>query len=158
MVPAGNRGLLFALAGIALLLIATLAAYRPPAPLGANASPDAFSADRAKAILEDLVGDGIPHPIGSPAGARMRETIVRRLSVLGCAPQLQSGFVCRDGVCGDPVNIIATLGGSTGDQDAVMLAAHYDSVPAGPGASDAGPPGAGPLENTALSPAARPPA
>jgi hypothetical protein len=138
MVPAGNRGLLFALAGIALLLIATLAAYRPPAPLGPNASPDVFSADRAKAILEDLVGDGIPHPIGSPAGARIREAIVRRLSALGYAPQLQSGFVCRDGVCGDPVNIIATLGGSTGDQDAVMLAAHYDSVPAGPGASDDG--------------------
>src|ERR1700722_921498 len=138
MVPAGNRGLLFALAGIALLLIATLAAYRPPAPLGANASPDAFSADRAKAILEDLVGDGIPHPIGSPAGARTREAIVRRLSALGYAPQLQSGFVCRDGVCGDPVNIIATLGGSSGDQDAVMLTAHYDSVPAGPAASDDG--------------------
>lgn len=129
---------MFALAGIALLLTATLAAYRPPAPLAANASPDAFSAHRAKAILGDLVGDGIPHPIGSPAGARLREAIVRRLSALGYAPQLQSGFVCRDGVCGDPVNIVATLGGSTGDRDAVMLAAHYDSVPAGPGASDDG--------------------
>jgi hypothetical protein len=156
MVPAGNRGLVFALAGIALLLIATLAAYRPPVPLGANASPDAFSADRAKAILEDLVGNGIPHPIGSPAGARMREAIVRRLSALGYAPQLQSGFVCRDGVCGDPVNIIATLGGSTGDQDAVMLAAHYDSVPAGPGASDDGAAVASLLEIARIL-AARPP-
>src|SRR5882762_8393716 len=120
MSAAGNRGLAFALAGIAMLLAATLAAYRP------------------QAILRDLVGNGIPHPIGSPAGARMRETIVKRLAALGYAPQLQSGFVCRDGVCGDPVHIIATLGGSTDGQDAVMLAAHYDSVPAGPGASDDG--------------------
>jgi len=138
MAAAGNRGLALALAGIALLLTATLAAYRPPAPLAANASPDAFSAYRAAAILQDLVGDGIPHPIGSPALARMRDAIVKRLSALGYAPELQSGLVCRDGVCGNPVNIVATLGGSTDDKDAVMLAAHYDSVPAGPGASDDG--------------------
>jgi hypothetical protein len=138
MSAAGNRGLAFALAGIALLLAATLAAYRPPAPLGTDAPPGAFSAYRAEAILRDLVGNGIPHPIGSPAGARVREAIVKRLAALGYAPELQSGFVCRDGVCGSPVNIVATLRGSTEDTDAVMLAAHYDSVPAGPGASDDG--------------------
>jgi len=138
MSAAGNRGLAFALAGIAMLLAATLAAYRPPAPLGPDTPPGAFSAYRAEAILRDLVGNGIPHPIGSPAGARMRETIVKRLAALGYAPQLQSGFVCRGGVCGSPVNIVATLRGSTEDRDAVMLAAHYDSVPAGPGASDDG--------------------
>jgi hypothetical protein len=138
MAAAGNRGLALALTGIALLFAATLLAYRPPAPLGANASPGAFSAYRAEAILQDLVGNGVPHPIGSPDGARMREAIVERLSALGYAPELQSGFVCRDGVCGSPVNIIATLDASTENQDAVMLAAHYDSVPAGPGASDDG--------------------
>jgi hypothetical protein len=138
MAAAGNRGLALALAGIALLLAATLVAYRPPAPLGANASPDVFSADRAQAILQDLVGNGIPHPVGSPAGARMREAIVQRLSALGYATELQSGFVCRAGVCGNPVNIVATLGGRSKDRDVVLLAAHYDSVPAGPGASDDG--------------------
>src|SRR6202140_452780 len=138
MAAAGNRGLALALAGIALLLTATLVAYRPSAPLGANASPDVFSAYRAKAILQDLVGNGRPHPIGSPAGARIREAIVQRLAALGYAPELQTGFVCRDGVCGSPVNIVATLGPSTEDENAVMLSAHYDSVPAGPGASDDG--------------------
>src|SRR5882672_3709198 len=138
MAAAGNRGLALALTGIALLLAATVAAYRPPAPRAASASLDAFSAYRAAAILQDLVGDGIPHPIGSPALARMRDAIVKRLSALGYAPELQSGLVCRDGVCGNPVNIVVTLGGSTDDKDAVMLAAHYDSVPAGPGASDDG--------------------
>jgi hypothetical protein len=138
MAAAGNRGLALGLAGIALLLAATLAAYRPPAPLRANASPDVFSAYRAGQILQELVGNGLPHPVGSPAGARIRDAIVRRLSALGYAPELQSGFVCRGGVCGTPVNIIATLRTSSENEDAVMLAAHYDSVPAGPGASDDG--------------------
>ena len=41
------------------------------------------------------------------------------------------------GACGTPTNIVATRGAFAG-KDAVMLAAHYDSVPAGPGASDDG--------------------
>jgi Peptidase family M28 len=134
--PAANRALCLALAGAALLLAATLAAYRPPAPLGKDAPPSAFSAYRARAILEDLVGSGIPHPIGSAAAAQMRKSIMLRLSALGYAPQLQSGFVCKDGVCGSPVNIVAKLDGTGAEKDSVLLAAHYDSVPAGPGASD----------------------
>src|SRR5450432_1296228 len=137
MVAAGNRGLALALVGITLLLALTLAAYRPPAPLGPDAAPNLFSAYRAKAVLDSLVGNGVPHPIGSPAAARVRENIVKRLAALGYNPELQSGFVCDDhGACGNAVNIIATLGGKT--EDAVLLAAHYDSVPAGPGASDDG--------------------
>jgi hypothetical protein len=145
MAAARNRGLLLALAGIALLLAATLAAYRPIPPLGPNTSLSAFSAYRATAILRDLVGNGVPHPIGSRADAQLREAIVKRLSALGYATELQSGFVCSDdGVCGSPVNIVARLGtpatleSSAPDRDAVLLAAHYDSVPAGPGASDDG--------------------
>jgi Peptidase family M28 len=145
MAAARDRGLLLALASIALLLAATLAAYRPTPPLGPNASLNTFSAYRAAAILQDLVGNGVPHPIGSRADAQLREVIVRRLSALGYATELQSGFACSDeGVCGSPVNIVARLGsaatleGSAPDQDAVLLAAHYDSVPAGAGASDDG--------------------
>jgi acetylornithine deacetylase/succinyl-diaminopimelate desuccinylase-like protein len=81
-----------------------------------------------------LVGNGVPHPIGSAADAQVREAIVKRLSALGYSPELQSGFVCNEGVCGNPINIVAKLGGSSDDKDAVLLAAHYDSVPAGPGA------------------------
>ena len=145
MATTGNRALMLALAGVALLLAATSIAYRAPPPLGPDAPPGAFSAYRAKAILGELVGDNTPHPIGSSADARVREAIVGRLSGLGYTSELQSGFVCTDdGVCGSPVNIIASLGAGAGsgagseDQDAVLLAAHYDSVPAGPGASDDG--------------------
>jgi Peptidase family M28 len=157
MAITGNRGLMLALIGVALLLATTLIAYRPPAPLGPDASPAVFSAFRAKAILQELVGSGVPHPIGSAAGAQLREAIVERLRALGYAPELQSGFVCSDeGVCGSPVNIIAKLGGSSQDSDAVLLAAHYDSVPAGPGASDDGAAVASMLEIARIL-AARPP-
>ena len=139
MATTGNRALMAALAAVVLLPAATSIAYRSPAPLGPDAPPGVFSAYRAKAILRELVADDAPHPIGSSADARVREAIVERLSGLGYTPELQSGFVCTDdGVCGSPVNIIARFGAASGDQDAVLLAAHYDSVPAGPGASDDG--------------------
>jgi len=158
MAAASNRGLLIALAGIALLLAATLAAYRPPVPRGPEASPTAFSAYRAKAILQDLVGNGVAHPIGSPADAQMRDAIVKRLSALGYSTELQSGFVCNDdGECGSPINILATRGAVPADQDAVLLAAHYDSVAAGPGASDDGAGVAGILEIARILTALPPP-
>ena len=139
MAGARSRGLILALAGLALLLAATFAAYRPVRPLELDAPPTRFSAHRAAAILQDLVGSGIPHPIASSAAAQLREAIIERLSALGYAPELQSGFVCNDsGVCGNAVNIIATLAGGPQAPDAVLLSAHYDSVPAGPGAADDG--------------------
>ena len=120
------------------MLAATLAAYRTPAPLGADAPATVFSAGRAREILRELVGDGVPHPMGSAADARVRDLIVKRLAALGYTTELQTGLSCNDfGACGTPTNIVATRGAFSGN-DAVMLAAHYDSVPAGPGASDDG--------------------
>jgi hypothetical protein len=133
-----SRGLIITAIGVALLLAATLAAYRTPQPLASDAAPTAFSAARALEVLKDLVGDGVPHPLGSPADARVRDAIVRRLTALGYTTELQTGMACNDfGECGAPTNIVATRGQVTA-KDAVMLAAHYDSVPAGPGASDDG--------------------
>ena len=133
-----NRGLLIAGIGAALILAGTLAAYRTPAPLGLDAASTVFSAARAREILKELVGDGVPHPMGSTTDAKVRDRIVARLTALGFATELQTGLSCNEfGACGTPTNIIATRGALTGN-DAVMLAAHYDSVPAGPGASDDG--------------------
>ena len=133
-----NRGLIIAGIGVALMLALTLAVYRTPAPLGLDAAPTEFSAERARAILQELVGDGVPHPMGSAADAKVRDLIVRRLSALGYRTELQTGLSCNAfGACGTPTNIVATHGEFKG-KDAVMLAAHYDSVPAGPGASDDG--------------------
>jgi hypothetical protein len=136
---AENRGLMLALGGAAALLIATLAAYAPVAPLGQDAPPAAFSGDRALTELKELVGSNLPHPIGSAANAQVRDLIANRLNSLGYEAKLQTGFVCNDwGACGTPTNIIATLGSTPEGNDALLLAAHYDSVPSGPGASDDG--------------------
>jgi len=61
-----DRGLIIAGAGVALLLAATLLAYRNPSPLGPEVSPAVFSASRAQAILKDLVGDDVPHRSAAP--------------------------------------------------------------------------------------------
>jgi len=133
-----NRGLIIAGIGTALILAVTLGAYRTPAPLGTDAAPTVFSAARAREILKELVGDGVPHPMGSAADAKVRDRIVKRLTALGYSTELQTGLSCNDfGACGTPTNIVATRGALTAE-DGVMLAAHYDSVPAGPGASDDG--------------------
>ena len=138
MARRNSRGLIIAGAGVALLLAGTLSAYRTPQPLAIDAAPTVFSAARALEVLKELVGDGVPHPLGSTADARLRDDIVKRLTALGYTTALQTGIACNDfGECGAPTNIVATRGAVTA-KDAVMLAAHYDSVPAGPGASDDG--------------------
>ncbi len=128
----------FALALYALVIGLTVLRAQPSAPKPADAPADEFSGVRAKAILQRLVGNGVPHPVGSAADAAVRDKIVAQLTQLGYQPRVQEDFVCDDdGGCGDVKNIVARLDGQeTGP--AVMVAAHYDSVPAGPGASDDG--------------------
>lgn len=134
----GSRGLL-----IALLLIAGIAAAvglrnRLPAPLPPDAPAERFSAQRAAAVLAEVLGDQAPHPVGSAANARVRDRIVQRLQALGHAPEIQRAHACDErGACATVENILMRLEGREAGP-AVMLAAHYDSVPAGPGAADDG--------------------
>ncbi len=133
-----SRGLLISLAFLALVFILAITQYRPPAPKPADAPAAEFSAGRAREILRQLVGDGVPHPVGSAADGIVREKIVRILTDLGYQPQIQSGFACDEwGVCGAVRNVVARIDGA-GVPGAVLVSAHYDSVPAGPGASDDG--------------------
>jgi len=123
---------------LAAVFLLSLWGLRPPAPKPADAPATEFSATRARAALSALVGDGVPHPIGSRPNDAVREKILARLTDSGYSPDLQTGFACDEfGVCGTVKNILARLDGSE-PGDAVLLAAHYDSVPAGPGASDDG--------------------
>jgi hypothetical protein len=126
---------------VAAAWLATLAADRAPAARPLNAAPTQFSGERARALLHDLLDDDRPHPLGSTANAELRERIVGALRGLGLSPVLQSGvMVCAEsGECGMPINILARIPGTdTRADQAVVLAAHYDSVEAGPGASDNG--------------------
>jgi len=132
----GGRGLIVALALLALALLLAIVQSGAPAPKGADAPAAEFSAGRAREILSDLVGDGVPHPTGSPANAKVREKILSRLRGLGYAPEVQEAFSCtQPGDCARVSNVLARLPGREPGKS-VLLMAHYDSVAAGPGASD----------------------
>lgn len=117
----------------AILLLACCAAVaiyqlRPPAPNPANAPAAEFSSGRALAHLAVIARQ--PHPVGSPAHAEVRDEIMRELTALGLSPQLQTTPTIS--------NILVRQQGSVGGGKALLLAAHYDSVPESPGASDDG--------------------
>jgi hypothetical protein len=96
-----------------------------------------FSASRAKDILGRVL-DRAPHFVGTAANARMRQQILEEFRHVGYEPTVQEASVCsREGTCARVSNVLARLPG-TGPGKAVMLACHYDSVGAGPGASDDG--------------------
>ncbi|MFZ3216403.1 MAG: M20/M25/M40 family metallo-hydrolase [Candidatus Acidiferrales bacterium] len=126
------------LALLALILFLSYEGLRPPAPLPANAPATEFSAARARDVLNLLVGDGIPHPTGSAQDDVVRGRVLDEFTKLGYQPAVQTGFACDDmGDCATVQNVLARLDGSA-PGPAVLLAAHYDSVPAGPGAFDDG--------------------
>jgi hypothetical protein len=133
----GARRVLFAIALLGVVFLASLAGIRPPAPKPRTAPANQFSAGRARDVLFQLVGDDLPHPIGSPQNDVVRQRIVDQFTRLGYEPQVQTAFDCDEyRACGTVRNVLARLEGR--ERGAVLLAAHYDSVPAGPGASDDG--------------------
>lgn len=124
---------------LAFLVCALLAVSgtRPNAPLPEDAANERFSATRAKLTLAKVLEERVPHPTGTSANEQVRERIVHELADLGYAPEQKSEVACsRFGSCGKVTNVLARAGKSGGK--AVLLLAHYDSVPAGMGASDDG--------------------
>ena len=137
-----RRETLLALGLVILLLAASagksLLISLPPA----RSSPGEFDANRAKARLAFVLGDQRPHPVDLPADDLVRARIVATLAQLGIKPIVRDQMVCNDFqkarlvACARVRNIIAVLGPPRGR--ALLLSAHYDSVPVGPGASDDG--------------------
>jgi hypothetical protein len=138
--PPGVRRILLALAVLAAVFVISLESTRPPAPKPASAPATGFSAGRAREVLYRLVGDGVPHPVGSAAEDVVRGRVIDEFTALGYKPEVQTGFACDEyGTCATAKNVVARLDGSDASASgAVLVAAHYDSVPAGPGASDDG--------------------
>ena len=130
------------IAFFALAAMLSMRGNRPPAALGHDAPTAAFSAARAREVLARILGDGRPHPTGSAANAGVRDRVVAEFDRLGLDAEVQRRFVCGAVACATVDNIVARLPGASGAQaggrNAVLLSAHYDSVAAGPGASDDG--------------------
>jgi hypothetical protein len=137
-----SSGSLVALVAMLALAVGALRLSGPPRPAG-DVTPDAsFSAERAMPHVRAFAQ--APHPMGSAEHARVRDALAAQLENLGLVVERQrtTGVRVRGGVrsrgtvlAGAVDNLMVRIPGreSTG---AVMLACHYDSVPASPGAAD----------------------
>ena len=126
-----------ALGVLSLLGLVLVLTDAPPAPLGANVPVAQFSAERALKHVQ-AIGSG-PHPVGSARHLEVENYITTTLRQIGLTPDVQKA-TGRDRWIDMPMpleNIVAGLKGSTQGKS-VLLVAHYDSVSAGPGASDDG--------------------
>src|SRR3989440_5517398 len=113
---------------------------QPPRAVPETAPPSEFSSARALRHVRAVAQR--PHPTGSDEIERVRRYIIGELGALGLSAEVQTAEVVPAQVSeGWPVpaarvrNIVARVPG-TSNSRALMLAAHYDSVPTGPGASD----------------------
>ncbi len=70
-----------------------------------------------------------PHPVGSPAQARVRDYLVQELKNAGLETQVQA--------TGGMENVLARLHGSN-PRGAIVILTHYDTIPYTPGAGDNG--------------------
>ena len=136
------------LAGTAAIMMRKLG---PPPPRPADAPATEFSATRAQDHISRFATH--PHPVGTAEHARVRDYLADQLRGLGLRTDVEEAvgraplsrradrpvLLCRAS------NIVAVLPG-TDPTGRVYLAAHYDSVPCGPGASDDGVGTAGILE------------
>ncbi|MBM4207830.1 MAG: M20/M25/M40 family metallo-hydrolase [Gammaproteobacteria bacterium] len=113
----------------------------PPEPLGDSAPLNQFSAGRAMRTVRHIAAE--PHPTGSQANIEVRDYLINELKSLGLTPEVQSALVMQQAKqsilqnrqVGGIHNVLAKLPGKQTGK-ALLLVAHYDSVPAGSGAAD----------------------
>ncbi len=111
-----------------------------PEPKGPDAPATEFSSARANQTLGRLLGPEIPHPVSSPANAAVRARVQQEFAALGVKTTVYTATGCNGRkeygffACGTVSDVLAEV--APGEGKAIVLLAHYDSVPAGPGASD----------------------
>ena len=135
-----ERAASVALVALAIWLIAsTLNGL--PTPLDLSAPATEFSAARADATLGRLLGPEVPHPVSTAANEAVRDRVRGEFSALSIPTRIYRGLGCFDRrakfglfFCGTTEDIVADV--APGSGKAIVLLAHYDSVPAGPGAAD----------------------
>ncbi len=154
--PIGWRSALSAFVLLILICFLVKGCNQPPSVRGADAEPELFSAERAVERLNRLLGDQSAHPIGTAENDQVRKRLLAELTGLGLEPTSSDHWVSNEHLVeknddGEYVpsrawvsaltmarNVMAPLPTTNPDLPALILACHYDSVPAGPGAGDDG--------------------
>ena len=102
-----------------------------------------FDTGRAMARLERILGDQRPHPVDTPANDAVRERLRTELAAIGLGSEVVEATDCsgfpksRTVSCSHVRNVVATIPGDPA-RKALLINAHYDSTPTGPGAADDG--------------------
>jgi len=127
---------------LSLVLIFAASSFSMKEPDIVAESSSQFSAQSTMQRLSEILpGKDQSHPVNSKANEEFRANIISQLQDLGLEAEIQSAMSCSNGRrtlrCAKVNNIISQISGSNPSQT-ILLVAHYDSVPAGPGAADAG--------------------
>ena len=115
-------------------------AGNPHRTVDGSAPATAFSSARADATLARVLGPEVPHPVSSAENAAVRGRILKEFAAMGVPTHTYQAFTCNAWrgfsfvACATVTDIIAEV--IPGQGKAIAMMAHYDSVPAGPGASD----------------------
>ncbi|WP_190158359.1 M20/M25/M40 family metallo-hydrolase [Streptomyces litmocidini] len=138
------RSRVYALVAVLLLVLTAVGSAilvsAVPAPVRADAAPSDFSAERARVHVPHFAR--APHPSGTPEAEAVRAYVRGQLTRLGLTPVQSEATEVLPGrnsshLAGRVHNITATIKG-TSSTGGLLLVAHTDSVPTGPGASDDG--------------------
>lgn len=128
------------LSGLSIPVLALISLYQlvPPRPADATAPFAEFSAARAAEHLAMIAQK--PHPVGSTEHAAVGEYLIKAISELGLTAKTQTTSVVSPNggypaAAATVKNIYVRLPGKDANK-AILFAAHYDSVPTGPGAAD----------------------
>jgi hypothetical protein len=123
---------------VAVLVVVGVTPLGVPPPAPERSAAEGFSAGRAMKLLHEIAAS--PRPIGSDGAALARDAIVTRLDELHVAAHVQTATAVsalNGRVAGTVRNVVARLPGRDPSR-AVLLVAHYDSVPVAAGAADDG--------------------
>ncbi|MFL5238154.1 MAG: M20/M25/M40 family metallo-hydrolase [Rhizomicrobium sp.] len=134
------RMVVLALAALAVWFVCSWA-NQPRSPwLNTSPPPTEFSSDRAGAVLARIAGPQRPHPVGVPENAAVRARILKEIAALKVPAKTYKAFTCNTWRgflsvdCATVTDIIAVA--IPGQGKTIVMMAHYDSVPGGPGVSD----------------------
>jgi len=117
------------------LVISVFPILAPRAPT--EDDPGAISVERALEHVEFIAQE--PHVMGTPEIERVREYLIETLTGVGLEPETLTvetpDYFGAPGGTVDVTDVLVRVAGS-GDGEAILFMAHFDTVPSTPGAND----------------------